>query len=143
MNLKFVQVQYCGRESPNFQGFFTTKVIKSHVKLHVKFNAARIPRESTPYTFHSTIENFSACCNTSHGIKLAASQADRLRSACSLAIKNKLKNSAAFETHPPHLHWILNNLLPFSKHRPPFVQSLLTPRKKLNRCSAFNLGEST
>ena len=37
------------------------------------------------YTFHSTIENFSACCNTSCGTKLAASQADRLRSACSLA----------------------------------------------------------
>ena len=34
------------------------------------------------YTFHSTIENFSACCNTS----LAASQVDRLRSAHSLAI---------------------------------------------------------
>ena len=39
------------------------------------------------YTFHSTIENFSACYNTSRGIKLAASQASRLRSACSLAIK--------------------------------------------------------
>ena len=36
------------------------------------------------YTFHNTVENFSACCNTSCGIKLAASQADRLRSACSL-----------------------------------------------------------
>ena len=36
-------------------------------------------------TFHSTIENFSACCNTSRGIKLGASQADRIRSACSLA----------------------------------------------------------
>ena len=40
------------------------------------------------YTFHTTIENFSACCNTSRGIKLAASQAWRLRSACSLAIIN-------------------------------------------------------
>ena len=38
------------------------------------------------YTFYSTIENFSACCNTSRGIKLVASQADRLRSAYSLAI---------------------------------------------------------
>ena len=38
------------------------------------------------YTFHSTIVNFSACCNTSRGITLAASQADRLRSACSLAV---------------------------------------------------------
>ena len=26
---------------------FTTKVIKSHVKLHVKSNATKIPREST------------------------------------------------------------------------------------------------
>ena len=40
------------------------------------------------YTFHSTIENFSACYNTSSGIKLAASKADRLRSACSLAINS-------------------------------------------------------
>ena len=28
---------------------FTTKVIKSHVKLHMKSNATKIPRESTPY----------------------------------------------------------------------------------------------
>ena len=28
---------------------FTTNVIKSHVKLHVKSNATKIPRESTPY----------------------------------------------------------------------------------------------
>ena len=28
---------------------FTTKVIKSHVKLHMKSNATEIPRESTPY----------------------------------------------------------------------------------------------
>ena len=28
---------------------FTTKVIKSHVKLHMKSNAIKIPRESTPY----------------------------------------------------------------------------------------------
>ena len=62
---------------------FTTKVIKSHVKLQVKSNATKIPRKSTPY---STIENFSACHNTLRGIKLATSQADRLRSACSLAI---------------------------------------------------------
>ena len=40
------------------------------------------------YTFNSTIKNFSACCNTSRGIKLAVSEADRLRSACSLAIKS-------------------------------------------------------
>ena len=81
---------------------FTVKVIKSHVKLSVKSNATKIPREIsylTPYTyltnilpytlhytFHSTIVNFSACCNTSRGIKLAASRADRLRSACSLVI---------------------------------------------------------
>ena len=38
------------------------------------------------YTFHSMIKNFSACFNTLCGIELAASQADRLRSACSLAI---------------------------------------------------------
>ena len=54
------------------------------------------------YTFHSTIENFSACCNPSPGVKLAASQADRLRSACLLAItKPKLLmmfcHSAIFE----------------------------------------------
>ena len=68
---------------------FTTKIIKSHVKLEVKSNATKIPRESTPYitlfSSSSTIENFSACCNTLRGIKLAAPQADRLRSACSLA----------------------------------------------------------
>ena len=28
---------------------FTTKVIKRHVKLHVKSNVTQIPRESTPY----------------------------------------------------------------------------------------------
>ena len=28
---------------------FTTKVIKSHVKLHMKSNATKIPREFTPY----------------------------------------------------------------------------------------------
>ena len=39
------------------------------------------------YSFHSTIENFSACCTTSRGIKLAASQASRIHSACSLAIR--------------------------------------------------------
>ena len=38
------------------------------------------------YTFHTAIENFSACCNTFRGIKLAASQASRFRSACSLAM---------------------------------------------------------
>ena len=62
---------------------FTTKVIKSHVKLQLKSNATKIPRESTPY---STIKNFSACHNTLRGIKLATSQANRLRSAWSLAI---------------------------------------------------------
>ena len=62
---------------------FTTKLIKSHMKLQVKSNATKIPRESTPY---STIENFSACHNTLRGIKLATSQANRLRTACSLAI---------------------------------------------------------
>ena len=64
---------------------FTTKLIKSHVKLQVKSNATKIPRESTPY---STIENFSAYHNTLRGVndKLVTSQADRLRSACSLAI---------------------------------------------------------
>ena len=41
----------------------------------------------TLHTFHSTIENFYACCNTSRGIKLAASQADHLSLACSLATK--------------------------------------------------------
>ena len=54
---------------------FTTKVIKSHVKLQLKSNATKIPRES-PY---SIIENFAACHNTLRGIKLATSQADRLR----------------------------------------------------------------
>ena len=62
---------------------FTTKVIKSHVKLQVESNATKIPRESTPY---STIKNFSACHNTLRGIKLATSKANSLRSACSLAI---------------------------------------------------------
>ena len=62
---------------------FTTKGIKSHVKLHVKSNATKIPRESTPY---STIKNFSACHNTLRGIKLVASQANRLHSACLLVI---------------------------------------------------------
>ena len=54
---------------------FTTKVIKSHVKLQVKSNVTKIPPK-----------NFSACHNTLRGIKLATSQANRLRSACSLAI---------------------------------------------------------
>ena len=67
---------------------FTTKVIKSHVKLQVKSNATKIPRES-PY---SIIENFAACHNTLRGIKLATSQANRLRSAWSLAI-------TLYETH--------------------------------------------
>ena len=62
---------------------FTAKVIKSHVKLQVKSNATKIPRESTAY---STIKNFSACHNTLRGIKLATSQANCLCSACSLAI---------------------------------------------------------
>ena len=62
---------------------FTRKVIKSHVKLQVDSHTIKIPRESTPY---STIKNFSACHNTLRGIKLATSQADRLCSACSLAI---------------------------------------------------------
>ena len=62
---------------------FTTKVIKSRVKLQLKSNATKIPRESIPY---STIKNFSACHNTLLGIKLATSQANRLRSAWSLAI---------------------------------------------------------
>ena len=61
---------------------FTTKVIKSHVKLEVKSNATKIPRESTPYitlTLHFSVvvapsKIFSACCNTSRGIKLAAPQ---------------------------------------------------------------------
>ena len=47
------------------------------------------------YTFHSTIENFSACCNTLRDIKLAASQADRLRSACLLA--KRLGKKKTFE----------------------------------------------
>ena len=73
--------------------FVYNKGHQSHVKLQVKSNATKISRESTPYitltlyTFYSTIKNFSACCNTSRGIKLAASQADRLRLDCSLAIK--------------------------------------------------------
>ena len=62
---------------------FTGKVIKSHVKLQVDSHTIKIPRESTPY---STIKNFSACHNTLRGIKLATSQANRLRSAWSLAI---------------------------------------------------------
>ena len=31
------------------EGFFKTKVIKSHAKLHVRSNATKIPRESIPY----------------------------------------------------------------------------------------------
>ena len=62
---------------------FTTKVIKSHVKLQLKSNTTKIPRESTPY---SMIKNFSACHNTLRGITLATSQANRPRSAWSLAI---------------------------------------------------------
>ena len=38
------------------------------------------------YTFHSMIEDFSASCNTLRAIKLAASQANRLCSACLLPI---------------------------------------------------------
>ena len=53
---------------------FTTKVIKSHVKLQVKSNATKIPRESTPYNM---IENFSACHNTLHGIIKAGHLASR------------------------------------------------------------------
>ena len=33
--------------STNFEGLFSTKVTISHVKLHVKSNATKIPREST------------------------------------------------------------------------------------------------
>ena len=62
---------------------FTTKVIKSHMKLQLKSNGTKIPRESTPY---STIKNFSARHNTLRGIKLATLQSNSLRSACSLAI---------------------------------------------------------
>ena len=43
------------------------------------------------------MENFSACCNTSRGIKLAASQADRLRSACSLAMTTLYINENGLE----------------------------------------------
>ena len=75
---------------------FTTKVIKSHVKLEVKSNATKIPRESTPYitlfSSSSTIENFSACCNTSRGIKLAAPQS-RPSSLGLLVGKNKHENT--------------------------------------------------
>ena len=42
--------------------------------------------KSLHYTFHSMIEDFSASCNTLRGIKLAASQANRLCSACLLPI---------------------------------------------------------
>ena len=86
---------------------FTTKVIKSHVKLHMKSDTAKIPRESTPYItlklhFSQHDREFSACCNTSCGIKLAASQADRLRSACSLAIKfrGKANNLSSTKLKP-------------------------------------------
>ena len=65
---------------PNFESLFVYN--KAHQKSR-ETNATKIPRESTPY---STIENFSACHNTLGGIKLATSQADCLRSACSLAI---------------------------------------------------------
>ena len=83
--------KYSSVAENNIQTLFTTKVIKSHVKLHVKSDTAKIPRESAPYItlklhFSQHDREFSACCNTSCGIKLAASQADRLRSACSLAI---------------------------------------------------------
>ena len=64
------------------------------------------------YTFHTTIENFSACCNTSRGIKLAASQASHLLSACSLTINRavffNLDKRTTFKrskkTHPQSGH---------------------------------------
>ena len=40
---KFVQVQYVAENGwLNFRGFFTTKVIKSNVKPHVKFDAQKV-----------------------------------------------------------------------------------------------------
>ena len=62
----------------------TTKVIKGHVKLHVKSNATKISRESTPYitlTLHFSRHLPAA-------ILRVGSQANRLRSACLLAIIN-------------------------------------------------------
>ena len=38
-----MQVQYVAEnECPNFAGLYTTKVIKSHVKLHVKSDAQKV-----------------------------------------------------------------------------------------------------
>ena len=71
-------------------------MLRTSVLIPFPFPFERLPRRlkfrgnlhltlHSHYTFHSTIENFSACCNPSRGVKLAASQADRLRSACLLA----------------------------------------------------------
>ena len=57
------------------EGLFTTMVIKSHVKLHMKSWLMLLKSPGNlnltlhlHYTFHSTIENFSACCNTSREV---------------------------------------------------------------------------
>ena len=51
------------------------------------------------------MENFSACCNTSHGIELAASQADHLRSVCSLRTR---KGRSIWKEPICHLHFSHN-----------------------------------
>ena len=59
-------------------------LMRSHIKTRAFIGPYYNPQGTLHYL--STIENFSACCNTSRGIKLAASKASRLRWACSLAI---------------------------------------------------------
>ena len=51
------------------------RLMTSHIKARA-FNGPYLNLQGTfHYTFHSTIKNFSACCNTSRAIKMAASQA--------------------------------------------------------------------
>ena len=93
--------------APNFTMLmFSDKIINSRARLaslsndsthqNTRFQWSVLKSPWNPtlqlhYTFHSTIENFSACCNTSRGIKLSASQTSRFRAACSLAITNMLR----------------------------------------------------
>ena len=81
------------------------------------------------YTFHTTIENFSACCNTSRGIKLAASQASRLRSACSLAIISTYFPNLEFVSFKALLHCAIFPACSMS--RDAISTNVLTLRNKL------------
>ena len=82
-----------------------------------------------PYNFDTTIENFSACCNTSRGIKLAASQASRLRSACSLAIISKYFPNLEFESFKALLHCAIFPARSMSRNA--ISTNVLTLRNKL------------